>query len=98
MESFRTRYAELIDIPWQLATGEDLQWIPSDGKRGWRETFLNSYFHTMIGLCTENSRYFIAFNEVMHMVKPPSRMFASDILAPVLARMLFNKIQRKNAL
>lgn len=69
-----------------MATGEDGRWLTTEGaKPGWSERWVQSYVDRVSVLMQDSPAVLKTFAEVVHMVKPPTALFAPSILLQVLA-------------
>ena len=82
--NFRTQVARVVDTPWQLATGEDLRFPQTPGRRSLKVRFLHWYTARLHRASAESGFLTERFQRVMHMLAPPSSLFARDVLAEML--------------
>jgi 2-polyprenyl-6-methoxyphenol hydroxylase-like FAD-dependent oxidoreductase len=81
---FFKRAAKIIDIPWQLAVGEDFRFPTTQGKKALGTDLLNAYV-TLVHQATHNdSIVYGAFLRVMNLLAAPSSLFHPQILWRVL--------------
>ena len=81
--------AKLIDTPWQMAVGADLA-IPSvaeQEKAPLSVKIINRYMARLFQAAHHNSDLSRAFIYVMHMLKPPTSLFAPKVLWRVWRKM-----------
>lgn len=84
---FQKRVAGLLAGPWALTTGEDLRWPATRGGRITAKVrFMHWYLDQVIQLIPENPDVFRRFQEVNHMLRPPSSLFEAPLLLQVLRR------------
>ena len=82
--SFHRRLSREIDVPWTLATAEDVRNPKASGKRGPLTKPLLWYTAQVHRACWRDPRVAKRFLEVMHMLKRPRALFAPQILARVV--------------
>jgi 2-polyprenyl-6-methoxyphenol hydroxylase-like FAD-dependent oxidoreductase len=84
---FQKQVAKLVTGPWALTTGEDLRWPATQGgKITPKVRFMHWYIDQVIRLIPESQEVFRRFQEVNHMMKPPTALFHPAVLGPVLRR------------
>ncbi len=83
MRFFR-RAARVIDIPWQLAVGEDYRFPEAQGKKPFGTDFINSYVSRVHRASHSDPVVCKAFLEVMNLLKPPSSLMAPQIMMRVM--------------
>lgn len=82
---FQKKVAELVAAPWALTTGEDLRWPATQGgKITAKVKFMHWYIEQVIRLIPQSQEVFHRFQEVNHMIKPPTALFHPAVLGPVL--------------
>jgi len=82
---FQKQVAKLVTGPWALTTGEDLRWPATQGgKITPKVRFMHWYIEQVIRLIPESQEVFRRFQEVNHMMKPPTALFRPAVLGPVL--------------
>ena len=83
--AFQKRVAKLVAGPWALTTGEDLRWPATQGgKITAKVKFMHWYIEQVIRLIPTSEDVFHRFQEVNHMLKPPTALFHPAVLGPVL--------------
>jgi 2-polyprenyl-6-methoxyphenol hydroxylase-like FAD-dependent oxidoreductase len=83
--SFQKRVARLVAAPWALTTGEDLRWPATQGgKITLKVKLMHWYIEQVIQRIPWNQEVFRRFQEVNHMLKPPTALFHPAVLGPVL--------------
>jgi hypothetical protein len=83
---FHKQLAHILHTPWLMATGEDGRWSTTEGaKPGWVDLWVQNYVDRVSILMQDSSPMLKTFAEVVHMVKPPTALFAPRILLKVLA-------------
>lgn len=82
---FHNQLARILHTPWLMATGEDGRWSTTEGaKPRWSERLVQKYVDRVSLLMQDSPTLLTAFAEVVHMVKPPTALFAPSILSQVL--------------
>lgn len=77
--------AQQLQIPWLMATGEDLRWsTTSGGQLNVMSRFIQGYLDQVIRLGVDSPQLHQRFIQIAHLVKPPSALFAPPILLQVL--------------
>lgn len=83
--AFQKRVAKLVAAPWALTTGEDLRWPATQGgKITAKVRFMHWYIEQVIRLIPTSEDVFHRFQEVNHMLKPPTALFHPAVLGQVL--------------
>ncbi len=80
------KIAQIVTIPWIMATSEDFRYPETTGKPMVGTKFLNWYISRVHELAADDGRIATSFFEVMHMLKHPMSLFQAHILLPVLFR------------
>jgi len=82
---FHRQLAHILQAPWLMATGEDSRWSTTEGaKPKWSDRFAQKYVDRVSLLMQDSPVVSKVFAEVVHMVKPPTALFAPNILLQVL--------------
>lgn len=82
---FHRQLARILQAPWLMATGEDSRWSTTEGaKPRWSDQVVQKYVERVLLLMQDSPALSKAFTEVVHMVKPPTALFAPNILLQVL--------------
>src|SRR3954471_24983763 len=82
---FQKQIAKLVAGPWALTTGEDLRWPATQGGEITAKVkFMHWYIEQVIRLIPQSQEVFHRFQEVNHMLKPPTALFHPAVLGPVL--------------
>jgi 2-polyprenyl-6-methoxyphenol hydroxylase-like FAD-dependent oxidoreductase len=76
--------ARIIDTPWRLAVGSDLRFEAVQGARPLATRLRNKYLGYLIRGAQHDPEIALAFTRVTQLVKPPSSLFAPNVLARVL--------------
>ena len=71
--------SKLIDIPWQMAVGSDLQHPAVEGKRTAQTRFINWYLMKLFQAAQHDAVLATRFLEVANLMKPPSSLMAPSI-------------------
>ena len=83
---FHKQLAQILKTPWLMATGEDSRWSTTVGaKPGRSDRWVQKYLDRVTVLMQDNPVLLKTFAEVVHMVKPPTVLFAPNIVLQVLA-------------
>lgn len=83
---FHKQLAQILKTPWLMATGEDSRWSTTVGaKPGRSDRWVQKYLDRVTVLMEDNPVLLKTFVEVVHMVKPPTVLFAPNIVLQVLA-------------
>ena len=82
---FQKQVAKLVAAPWALTTGEDLRWPATQGGQITAKVkLMHWYIEQVIRLIPQSQEVFRRFQEVNHMLKPPTALFHPAVLGPVL--------------
>ncbi len=71
---FFLRAAQVIDIPWSLAVGNDLRYSAVDAPRGLMTRLMNGYVRRLHIAAWNDAAVALAFLKVVNLVEPPSRL------------------------
>lgn len=86
---FQRRIAKLVAAPWALTTGEDMRWpMTEGGEKTPKVRFMHWYLEHVIQLIPKSEEVFRRFQEVNHMLKPPTALFHPAIAGRVLRQAL----------
>lgn len=85
---FFQQAAKVIDIPWQLAVGEDYRFPEAVGPRPPSTNLINSYIDLVHRATHHDPIVGHVFLEVMNLIKPPSSLLAPQIMFRVLKQRL----------
>ncbi|MDM9380181.1 FAD-dependent monooxygenase [Chlorogloeopsis sp. ULAP01] len=86
---FHKQLARVLETPWMMATSEDFRWETTEGgKPDIITRLMHRYMDQVILQAVNDPKVYRKFAEVIHMVKPPSVLFAPDILVKVLAQII----------
>jgi 2-polyprenyl-6-methoxyphenol hydroxylase-like FAD-dependent oxidoreductase len=78
--------AKTIDVPWDIAVGNDLRFPEVQGPRGPRVRLVNRYVGRLQRVAAHDPAVARAFFEVGNLVAPPTSLLRPAIAARVLAR------------
>jgi 2-polyprenyl-6-methoxyphenol hydroxylase-like FAD-dependent oxidoreductase len=83
---FQKRLAKVIEIPWLMATGEDLRYPGTEGDRPTAmDRLVQKYINRVIHLIPGNPDVFNTFVQVSNLLAPPTALFRPGIVAKVTA-------------
>lgn len=84
---FQQRLAQVIAIPWMLATSDDCRYPDTVGaKPGWMTRLRHRFVDRFIELTTRSAVARIMFLKVIHLLKPPASLFRPGILWSMLVQ------------
>jgi hypothetical protein len=81
---FFKQAAKVVDIPWQLAVGEDFRYPETIGPKAPGTDFINGYVERVHKATHNDTVVYSAFLEVMNLKKPPTSLFHPKIVWRVL--------------
>lgn len=82
---FHKQLAKMLEVPWLLATSEDLRWPTTVGSTpNWQTRLMHQYLDLVVRASLNRSYVSQTFWEVMHMVKSPKVLFDPRIFLPAL--------------
>ena len=81
---FFKRAAKVIDIPWQLAVGEDFRFAETTGPKPFGTDLINRYVTKVHRATLHDEVVGLAFLKVMNLMAPPPSLFHPKILWRVL--------------
>jgi 2-polyprenyl-6-methoxyphenol hydroxylase-like FAD-dependent oxidoreductase len=76
--------AKVVDIPWQLAAGEDFQYPETVGPKPLGTDLINAYVSRVHQATHKDAVVYGAFLQVMNLLKPPTSLFHPKIVWRVL--------------
>lgn len=79
------RAAKVIDIPWQLAVGEDFRFAETVGHKAPGTDLINAYVNKVYETLHYDTTVYAEFLKVMNLMQPPTSLFHSKVLWRVLA-------------
>src|SRR5262249_44305206 len=85
---FFRRAATVVDIPWQLAVGEDFRFPEAVGKRPPGTDLINRYVSQVHRATHHDPVVGRAFLDVMNLLEPPARLMRPSIVLRVLKESL----------
>jgi hypothetical protein len=83
---FYARARNLIDIPWAIATVEDLRFPQVEGRRPPGSGLVNRYLERAHAVASEDAVVCRRFFDVLNLLAPPTALMAPRIAWRVLAR------------
>jgi len=83
---FFTRVGKIIDIPWTIATGEDLRFPQVEGKRAPGSALINRYLERVHAVASEDPVVCRHFFDVLNLLAPPPSLMTPQVAWRVLAR------------
>ncbi|MEB3216220.1 MAG: FAD-dependent monooxygenase [Nostocales cyanobacterium 94392] len=90
---FPKQLAQVLKAPWLMATSDDFRWETTEGGKPDEMTrFMHKYMDQVILLSVHQPQVYKVFSEVIHMIKPPTTLFAPGIIFGVLKQMIKPKI------
>jgi 2-polyprenyl-6-methoxyphenol hydroxylase-like FAD-dependent oxidoreductase len=81
---FFRRAAKVVDIPWQVAAGEDFRFPETEGKKSRETDFINAYVAKVHRATHTDTVVYRAFLDVMNLIQPPSSLMRPSIMWRVL--------------
>jgi 2-polyprenyl-6-methoxyphenol hydroxylase-like FAD-dependent oxidoreductase len=81
---FRTRVADVVEVPWQMASGEDLRFPQTVGERPAMLRFIHWYTAKLHRTAGMSPRVAERFNAVVNMIEPRSGLFRADVIREML--------------
>jgi 2-polyprenyl-6-methoxyphenol hydroxylase-like FAD-dependent oxidoreductase len=76
----------IIDIPWTIATGEDLRYPDIEGPRPMAFEWLNRYMDKVHALASEDEQVCRQFFEVLNLLAPPASLMTPRVAWKVMTR------------
>ena len=93
---FQKEIAKVDRVFWSLSTSDDLRWPTTVGAQPDPITkLMQKYLDRVMKATVEHKSVYKALIEVMHMLKPPTSLFAPHILLKVLQHELKSTLTRK---
>jgi 2-polyprenyl-6-methoxyphenol hydroxylase-like FAD-dependent oxidoreductase len=83
---FYSRVARIVDIPWAIATGEDLRFPQVQGTRPPGFHLVNRYLDRVHAVASQDARVCRRFFDVLNLLAPPTSLMAPSVAWRVLAR------------
>lgn len=84
--SFFKQAAKVVDIPWQLAVGEDFRYRETRGPKAPGTDLINAYVTRVHQATHHDTVVFGQFLRVMNLMAPPATLFKPAIIRRVLRR------------
>lgn len=85
---FQRKLAQVIEVPWMMATGEDLRYPGTvGGQPSLRDRIVQRYFEALFRIMPRNPDVIDAFFQVMNLLQPPAVLFRPRIIIKVLLRL-----------
>jgi 2-polyprenyl-6-methoxyphenol hydroxylase-like FAD-dependent oxidoreductase len=88
--TFQKRVAEVIAMPWQLASGEDRRWIAGE-KPDAPTRFMQWYIEQVLRASLTNTTIAEVFYGVQNLLDAPTVLFRPDVMVRVFATRLMNR-------
>lgn len=82
---FYARARKIVDIPWAIATGEDLRFPQVEGRRPHGFRIVNRYLERVHAVASEDPVVCRRFFDVLNLLAPPSSLMAPRIAWQLLA-------------
>ncbi len=90
--------AAVVRTPWRLATSDDASVSNATvGKPSWATRAANAYLEALLAGSAADPVLHLAFMRVAHLTRAPQSLFAPNVAARVLPRMLFTRAARPDA-
>jgi hypothetical protein len=83
---FYARARKIIDIPWLIATGEDLRFPQVEGKRPPGTGVVNRYLERVHATASDDPTVCRKFFDVLNLLAPPASLMSPSVAWRVLAR------------
>jgi 2-polyprenyl-6-methoxyphenol hydroxylase-like FAD-dependent oxidoreductase len=85
-KSFYSRARKIVDIPWLIATGEDLRSPEVEGPRPPGSWLVNQYLDRVHAAASDDATVCRKFFDVLNLLAPPSSLMSPPLAWRVLAR------------
>jgi hypothetical protein len=85
---FYARTSKIIDIPWLIATGEDLRYPQVEGPRPLGSGIVNRYLERVHAIASHDRVVCRKFFDVLNLLAPPASLMAPSVAWRVLASRL----------
>ena len=96
-QRFQKAIAKVVEWPWQMATSADRPASETPGELHWSKRLLNWYMQRALQLTTSNPVAADRFNQVMHLLKPPTVLFDPRIALAILRQELASRRRKPTA-
>ena len=83
---FYARARKIVDIPWAIATGEDLRFPQVEGQRPPGSRLLNRYLERVHAVASKDQTVCRKFFDVLNLLAPPSSLMSPRVAWRVLGR------------
>jgi len=83
---FYAKASAIVDIPWLIATGEDLRYPQVEGTRPPGSSLVNRYLERVHAAASDDPVVCRKFFDVLNLLAPPSSLMAPAVMLRVLAR------------
>ncbi|MGB8702919.1 MAG: FAD-dependent monooxygenase [Thermosynechococcaceae cyanobacterium] len=93
---FFKKVAKIVDIPWQLAVGEDFRFPETQGKKAFGTDWLNAYVALVHRATHTDPIVYGALLKVMNLMESPTRLLHPAIVWRVLRANVQAKVLSKN--
>jgi 2-polyprenyl-6-methoxyphenol hydroxylase-like FAD-dependent oxidoreductase len=85
-KSFFKRAAKVVDMPWQLAVGEDFRYPETEGKKPPFIDMINAYVEKVHKVTQHDPVVYAQFLKVMNLMDPPTSLMSPRIMWRVLIK------------
>ncbi len=85
---FYDRARSIVDIPWLIATGEDLRFPQVEGPRPFGSAIVNRYLNRMHAVASQDPFVCRRFFDVLNLLAPPASLMSPGVGWRVLTRRL----------
>lgn len=82
--AFFRRAAKIVDIPWQMAAGQDFRYPETEGQKAPGTDLINAYLNRVNQATHHDTVVYGQFLRVMNLMEPPTSLFKPAILRRVL--------------
>ena len=83
-QPFFQRVAKVVDIPWQMAAGEDFRYPEAEGKKPATTDLINAYLSKVHRATQHDPVVYLQFLKVMNLMAPPTSLMHPKIVWRVL--------------
>jgi hypothetical protein len=91
---FQKAIVKEIKTPWMVATGQDLRYPETEGRRSPSTQLFNWYLLRVLGLTARNPFVAATFFQVWHLLKPLRWLFEPRMVWAVLSSELISRRQK----
>ena len=89
---FHQKLANVIKVPWLIATGDDFRWFTTEGPRpNFLGRLMQRYLDRVMAAASESVEVYQALVQVMHLVKPPISLLQPRVIGRILLPRKTNK-------